>query len=146
MPLTPKGAKILANMKQEYGGKKGESVFYASANAGKISGVHHSNAENVQAFDERALGETPPRIGNPLAGHPERYTNPSATGTPGIVKATGTDNLRADPSTKAAGNVAAKIPTDVGVIGKFAPKGLDIFHDGGSPGALDRKGVTENDR
>lgn len=29
----------MANMTKEYGPKKGESVFYASKNAGKISGV-----------------------------------------------------------------------------------------------------------
>ena len=39
MPLTTKGKKILANMKSEYGGKKGTSVFYASINAGKIKGA-----------------------------------------------------------------------------------------------------------
>ena len=40
MPLTKKGSKILAQMKAEYGDKKGEEVFYASINAGKITGVH----------------------------------------------------------------------------------------------------------
>jgi hypothetical protein len=40
MPLTKKGAKIKAAMTKEYGAKKGTSVFYASANAGKIKGVH----------------------------------------------------------------------------------------------------------
>jgi hypothetical protein len=39
MPLTKKGQTILASMKSQYGDKKGESVFYASINAGKISGV-----------------------------------------------------------------------------------------------------------
>jgi hypothetical protein len=39
MPLTPKGRKVLNSMKSEYGDKRGESVFYASKNAGKISGV-----------------------------------------------------------------------------------------------------------
>ena len=39
MPLTEKGKKILSEMKKEYGVKKGESVFYASARAGKIKGV-----------------------------------------------------------------------------------------------------------
>lgn len=39
MPLTDKGQKIMANMQQEYGDKKGKSVFYASRNSGKISGV-----------------------------------------------------------------------------------------------------------
>jgi hypothetical protein len=40
MPLTAKGKKVLAAMKKEYGTKKGEEVFYASANAKKIKGVH----------------------------------------------------------------------------------------------------------
>lgn len=40
MPLTPKGSKIMASMKKEYGDKKGTSVFYASANKGTIKGVH----------------------------------------------------------------------------------------------------------
>jgi hypothetical protein len=39
MPLTAKGRTIEHNMEQEYGPKKGESVFYASRNAGKIKGV-----------------------------------------------------------------------------------------------------------
>lgn len=39
MPLTKKGEKILANMKKRYGAKKGESVFYASINAGRIKGA-----------------------------------------------------------------------------------------------------------
>lgn len=39
MPKTPKGRKIMKAMKKEYGGKKGESVFYASKNAGRIKGV-----------------------------------------------------------------------------------------------------------
>lgn len=39
MPFTPKGTKIMGAMKDTYGDKKGESVFYASKNAGKIKGV-----------------------------------------------------------------------------------------------------------
>jgi len=39
MPITPKGSKIKAAMEKEYGAKKGTSVFYASANKGKITGV-----------------------------------------------------------------------------------------------------------
>ena len=40
MPRTKKGQTILDAMKKEYGAKKGVSVFYASANAGRIKGVH----------------------------------------------------------------------------------------------------------
>jgi hypothetical protein len=38
-PLTKKGNKILAKMRERYGKKKGESVFYASKNKGTIAGV-----------------------------------------------------------------------------------------------------------
>jgi hypothetical protein len=41
MPLTSKGSEIMKNMKEEYGNKKGEEVFYASANKGTIKGVHN---------------------------------------------------------------------------------------------------------
>jgi hypothetical protein len=39
VPLTPKGKKIKAEMRKEYGTKKGDRVFYASENAGKIKGI-----------------------------------------------------------------------------------------------------------
>jgi len=39
MPLTKKGKKIMASMKEEYGEEKGEQVFYASQNKGTIKGV-----------------------------------------------------------------------------------------------------------
>ena len=40
MPLTAKGKKIMKAMEKEYGSKKGEEVFYASMNKGRIKGVH----------------------------------------------------------------------------------------------------------
>ena len=40
MPLTAKGKKIMKSMKKTYGAKKGKQVFHASANKGKIKGVH----------------------------------------------------------------------------------------------------------
>lgn len=39
MPLTSKGETILAEMKKKYGEEEGKRVFYASKNAGTISGV-----------------------------------------------------------------------------------------------------------
>ncbi len=36
MPLTKKGKKIKASMKKQYGKERGERVFYASVNKGKI--------------------------------------------------------------------------------------------------------------
>jgi len=40
MPLTKKGRKIMRAMRRTYGAKKGRRVFYASANKGRIRGVH----------------------------------------------------------------------------------------------------------
>lgn len=54
MPLTAKGSEILANMRKEYGEKKGESVFYASRNAGKISGVDRSDEWSDEARKKAA--------------------------------------------------------------------------------------------
>jgi len=39
MPMTKKGDKIMSAMKQKYGKKKGEQVFYASEKKGTIKGV-----------------------------------------------------------------------------------------------------------
>ena len=42
MPLTKKGKKILASMKEEYGSKRGKAVFYAAANKCRIKGVDYT--------------------------------------------------------------------------------------------------------
>lgn len=47
MPLTEKGKKILSEMKKDYGAKKGESVFYASINSGKIKGVERGGSSST---------------------------------------------------------------------------------------------------
>lgn len=39
MPLTKKGTKIKKSMEKQYGKKKGQSVFYAMENSGKLKGV-----------------------------------------------------------------------------------------------------------
>ena len=43
MPLSEKGQKIKKAMAKQYGSKKGEQVFYASANKGVITGVEKLN-------------------------------------------------------------------------------------------------------
>lgn len=48
MPLTAKGNKILAAMKKQYGSKKGESVFYASINSGKITGAEGTTKKKAK--------------------------------------------------------------------------------------------------
>jgi hypothetical protein len=44
MPMTEKGKKIKAAMKEKYGKKRGEQVFYASAQKGTIKGVEKGKA------------------------------------------------------------------------------------------------------
>lgn len=39
MPLTKKGEKVKAAMKKQYGAKKGEQIFYATENKGKVTGL-----------------------------------------------------------------------------------------------------------
>lgn len=56
MPLTSKGEKILSNMKKEYGSdKKGKQVFYASRNAGKISGVDKTKKKKGKSESMKAV-------------------------------------------------------------------------------------------
>ena len=48
MPLTKKGKKIMRSMKEQYGSKEGEAVFYASRNKGTIKGVEKGMAKRKQ--------------------------------------------------------------------------------------------------
>ena len=58
MPLTDKGEKIISNMKQEYGEKKGTRVFYASRNAGKITGVDPESTHPVKHMKrDKTIGD-----------------------------------------------------------------------------------------
>lgn len=49
MPLTKKGSTIIEKMKQSYGSKKkAEQVFYASKNAGTITGVDMDKKSKIK--------------------------------------------------------------------------------------------------
>jgi hypothetical protein len=58
VPLTDKGEKIKEAMTEQYGGKKGEQVFYASANKGVITGIekrkHANKGGLIQGFPKLA--------------------------------------------------------------------------------------------
>ena len=58
MPLSEKGTKIKKAMAQQYGAKKGEQVFYASANKGVIKGIekrkHANKGGLIQGFPKLA--------------------------------------------------------------------------------------------
>ena len=49
MPLNEKGRKIMKSMKEQYGKKRGETVFYASKNKGVIEGVEKKKKRSKNA-------------------------------------------------------------------------------------------------
>ena len=49
MPLTKKGSKIKQAMIDQYGKKKADEVFYASRNAGKITGVDPESSKGKKS-------------------------------------------------------------------------------------------------
>lgn len=55
MPLTKKGSKVLSAMQREYGKKKGQSVFYASINAGKLTGAEGRKKKSAWKRGNRYL-------------------------------------------------------------------------------------------
>jgi hypothetical protein len=59
MPLTSKGHEIMANMKRHYGEEKGEEVFYRSANAGTITGVHDDEQADTPQVSPNPRGMSP---------------------------------------------------------------------------------------
>lgn len=60
MPLTDKGKQVLANMQKTYGKKKGEQVFYATENAGKLKGVHKMPEAEMKKGHPQLTGKKTP--------------------------------------------------------------------------------------
>jgi hypothetical protein len=58
MPLTKKGKKIMGAMQSQYGAKKGEQVFYASRNKGRISGVEKATGKSHRIDGAHRGGRT----------------------------------------------------------------------------------------
>lgn len=102
MPLTAKGEEIKKNMEKEYGKKKGESVFYASANKGTITGVHNDRKDRNTSRDV----EHP----NPASG-PMSTKGPSAGRSEGLPEA-------ATPSSKPAHDNCAMNHDAIKSLGK----------------------------
>jgi len=119
VPLTPKGQKILANMQKQYGSaKKAKSVFYASANAGKITGVHHS----PDRYDDTGTGPIPAR----REYHGEQDGLPPDAGKKG-TPAGGTDSPRVSSKT-----LQGALPETPGGTGtKKWPSDVDSYRDSG---------------
>ena len=49
MPLNKKGKDIMKSMKARYGSKKGEQVFYATKNKGKIKNVEKKSRKKKRS-------------------------------------------------------------------------------------------------
>lgn len=100
-PLSAKGNEIMKNMTKEYGEKKGKSVFYASKNAGKISGVD-GWGEDCEAEDGG------PGSGPKGGGHKFGLTasHPSGSG----------------PKFKAGGNTHEEVEMHIGNLQKSHPE------------------------
>ena len=79
MPLTSKGTKILKAMEAQYGAKKGEEVFYASKNAGKISGVDSAGCAAKMDAIIKMCDEYPEQ---PTAGQKEKTLRKDAARSP----------------------------------------------------------------
>jgi hypothetical protein len=80
MPLTGKGEKIKKHMEEEYGHKKGESVFYASANKGNITNVHGKSDDTDDPNAVALFGPFSPRAGQNLID-PEQMQDNLVQGT-----------------------------------------------------------------
>src|SRR5208282_2315602 len=87
MPLTEKGEKIEGNMENEYGAKKGESVFYASKNAGTIKGV--DEGEEMPGMDPGEMAADPGSspMGDARDAEPELMGEFKVAGPPGLTLA-----------------------------------------------------------
>jgi len=70
MPLNKKGKEIMKSMKDEYGKKKGEKVFYASKNKGTIKNVEKASKgkmlKAVPADKQKSLGQLPEDVRNKM--------------------------------------------------------------------------------
>lgn len=79
MPLTKTGQKVMGSMKDQYGEKKGESVFYASINAGKPgSGSWHGagDSNHTAAAGKTAATKPTPGIHHVSGTKSGKGTNP----------------------------------------------------------------------
>ena len=77
MPLTRKGKDIMQSMQRTYGGKKGEQVFYATANAGKIKGVEETQELKKGGRVRKASKSSKPKAkGKSRVNEAGNYTKP----------------------------------------------------------------------
>jgi hypothetical protein len=136
MPLTQKGEKIMAAMKEQYG-ERGEEVFYAAKNKGTITGVDSAEPEEDCADQPVVVppaampmggDQTPvtPPMPMPDTEHPQLHPDASAPPEPALGDAG--FGIR-DASVGYGGVAGGVIPQDWG--SDQAPLVADLLPQGG---------------
>jgi len=122
MPLNKKGKEIMKSMKDEYGKKKGEQVFYASKNKGTIKNVEKAKLGKLlsnlgkKVFGKKDMKATPQvakKRGNLMTDLYQKKT--------GVMQASKGKMLKAVPADKQKS--LGKLPTDVRNKMGYAKKG-----------------------
>lgn len=133
MPLTSKGEEIKSAMEEEYGKEKGESVFYASRNAGTISGVDNMDDKPE---DERTCDE--PETEDQMASAGTETAATSGAAAPvmsdeGMVPTPEPGTMFEHPQNHPNASTPPEMANDAGVyggiVGGLTDWGKDCFHD-----------------
>ena len=136
MPLTSQGAEIMAAMKEKYG-ERGEEVFYASKNAGTITGVDdmQEKPDEEKTDDEKPEGEgedcgdqTPVTTPVPMSDTEHPQLHPDASTPPEPALGDAGFGIR-DASVGYGGIAGGVIPQDWG--SDHAPPIADMLPTGG---------------
>jgi len=109
MPLTEKGKKIMKSMKKEYGKKKGEQVFYASKNKGKIKGVEKLRIGGVGGRAKEGPVERPSGGGRDPSAQFKTAGPISESSRQAMTAQRQTARARISPSTTLKGRAVSQI-------------------------------------
>jgi len=98
MPLTSKGKKLRDKFRGQYGKKKGDSVFYAMENSGKLKKVIKAGGGRDASKDD---------FKTPSSASYSRSYNPGAGG---VVQHGSNKNVRSESSVSSGSNKKTSIP------------------------------------
>ena len=114
MPLTAKGKKLQKKFKEQYGKKKGEKIFYAMENSGKLKKVikaRGGDAARSDAASGRSAGRSAPSGGGGGGRDPSKQFEDKASisqvSRDAMTAQRQTARARISPSTTMAGQAAA---------------------------------------
>jgi hypothetical protein len=93
VPLTEKGEKIKSAMTKQYGPEKGERVFYASKNKGKITGVDDAQHMGITAAEAEPVKKLVASV-DALSTRLDAFEKRRAMKKPKKVEARTKDNMQ----------------------------------------------------